>query len=287
MKKYIITIAFAFTAAVAWADNAPATDPAAAAVEVTDSAVQEVMEQERPKAPEVATDAVSAAWDAAATAYINGKFHEAVETYEALVAKGLSSYKLYYNLGNAYFKEDNMAKAIVNYHRALRLAPGEEDVRYNLSVAEGELKDQIERVPEFFLTEWFLAMRRSMSCTAWSIWSLAALIAGLALMLMYLMARRIVWRKTGFYGTLAAAVIFVVTTWFAAGERHSMLDRTDAVVMAQSVAVKSSPDLSATDLFILHAGTTLRINNSLDGWAEITIADGKKGWIEEHKIEVI
>ncbi len=226
-------------------------------------------------------------WDAAATAYLNGNYHKAVVIYKRLADRNLSSYKLYYNLGNAYFKEDEIAKAILYYHRALKLAPGEEDIRYNLSVAETKVKDTIEKIPEFFLSQWFTALRRTMSCTAWTIFSLVALIVALSLCLMYLLARRMTLRKVGFYGTLLSVVVFIFTTWFALGERRSMLDRSDAVVMTSSLAVKSSPDRSSTDLFVLHAGTTLKIRHKLDGWCEINIADGKKGWVEEHKIEVI
>lgn len=242
-------------------------------------------------APAVEADAAALSperlWDAAGTAYINGDYHGAVEAYELLADRGLSSAKLYYNLANAYFKEDRLGKAVLYYRRALRLAPGNDDVRYNLSVAEARTKDNIERIPEFFLTGWMRGVRRTMSCTAWSVLSLAALALALALFLVFLLAQRLALRKAGFYGTLAAALVFAASTWFAAGERREMLDRSQAVVMPASVAVKSSPDKSATDLFVLHEGTVVEVTGRLDTWCEITIADGKKGWLECGKIETI
>lgn len=226
-------------------------------------------------------------WDKANTAYINGDFRTAIDTYERILAGGLSSVKLYYNLANAYFKDDRIGKAILYYRRALRLAPGNDDIRYNLSVAEARTKDNIVQIPEFFLVEWVRGVRHTMSCTAWSILSLAALVCALAMFLLYLLAQRLSLRKAGFYGTLLAFVLFVLTTWFAAGERREMLDDTQAVVMSASTAVKSSPDKSATDLFVLHEGTPVRIVNRLDSWCEVTIADGKKGWLECKTIETI
>ncbi|WP_418982062.1 SH3 domain-containing protein [Alistipes sp.] len=226
-------------------------------------------------------------WDEAGTAYINGNYHGAVEAYEELASRGLSSAKLFYNLGNAYFKEDRIGKAVLYYRRALRLAPGSDDIRYNLSVVEARTKDNIEQIPEFFLTEWMRGVRRTMSCTAWSVLSLAALALALALFLVFLLAQRLTLRKAGFYGTLAAALLFAAATWFAAGERRQMLDRSEAVVMSSSVAVKSSPDKSATDLFVLHEGTVVEVTDRLDAWSEVTIADGKKGWLESRAIEVI
>lgn len=226
-------------------------------------------------------------WDKANTAYINGDFHAAADAYEELLSRGVSSMKLYYNLGNAYFKDDRIGKAILYSNRALRLAPGNDDIRYNLSVAEARTKDNIEDIPEFFFVTWMRDIRHTMGCTAWSLLSLALLACMLGLFLVYLLAQRISLRKAGFYGTVVAALLFMLTTWFAVGERREMLDDTSAVVMTASTAVKSSPDKSSTDLFVLHEGTVVTITDRLDGWCEVVIADGKKGWVEGRKIEII
>lgn len=238
-----------------------------------------------------ATDAAAVTpeqlWDLANTAYIHNDFRTAIDRYRAIEAQGLRSAKLCYNLANALFKQERLGEAILWYRRALRLAPGDEDIRYNLAVAEARTKDTIERIPEFAWTTWVRALRRTMNATAWTVLSLVALAATGVLVLVYLLARRLLLRKAGFYGLLAAAGLFVVTTLFAAGQRREQLNRDEAVVMATSAAVKSSPDRAATDLFVLHEGTTLRITNRLDGWCEVTIADGKKGWTERRNIEEI
>ena len=147
-------------------------------------------------------------WDRANTAYINGDYRGAAEIYGEILDRGLGSVKLYYNLANACFKEGQTGRAILFYRRALRLAPGNDDIRYNLSVAEARTKDTIERIPEFFLVGWVRAVRHAMSCTAWSVLSLVVLACGLALALLYLLAKRLSLRKTGFYGTLAAVLLF-------------------------------------------------------------------------------
>lgn len=226
-------------------------------------------------------------WDLGNTAYVNNDFRTAVEHYRAIEAQGLRSAKLCYNLANAFFKQERLGEAILYYRRALRLAPGDEDIRYNLSVAEARTKDTIERIPEFFLATWVRGLRHAMSATAWTVLSLFAVAAALVLVLVYLLARRLSLRKAGFYGTLAALAAVVVTTSFAAGQRREQLDRDEAVVMAASAAVKSSPDRASTDLFVLHEGTTLRITNRLGDWCEVTIADGKKGWTEQRNVEEV
>ena len=236
-------------------------------------------------------DAVEASpeqlWDRANTAYVNGDYHAAAEIYEGILAQGLSSVKLYYNLANAYFKVGRYGKAILYYNRALRLAPGDADIRYNLDVANTFTKDKIAVVPEFFLKGWVRSVRMSLGCTAWSVVSLAALALLFALVLLYLLAGRLAWRKAGFYGTLAMLLVFVASTSFAVTERRELLDSTEAVVMSSSVSVKSSPDKASTDLFVLHEGTKVRTVSELGDWREIVIADGKKGWVEARTIETI
>lgn len=218
-----------------------------------------------------AADSPEQLWDVANTAYINGDFRAAAAAYEQLLAQGFVSVKLYYNLANAYFKENRLGKAILFYHRALRLAPGNDDIRYNLSVAEARTKDNIERIPEFFFVGWMRSVRHTMGCAAWTVLSLVLLACALALFLLYLLAPRLSLRKTGFYGTLVAGLLFVCVTWFAAADRREMLDDSQAVVTAASVAVKSSPDKSATDLFVLHEGTVVRIADRLGEWCEVVI----------------
>lgn len=233
------------------------------------------------------TAAVEQVWDTANTAYINADYHRAIEAYLQLAEKGYASEKLFYNLANAYFKAGRYGKAILYYNRALRLAPGDADIRYNLDVANTFTKDKIAVVPEFFFKSWMRSLRTSLGCTAWSLLSLALLALLFCCVLLYLLAGRLAWRKTGFYGTLLSTALFVVATSFALTERREMLDSSEAVVMSASVAVKSSPDKSSTDLFVLHEGTKVRTVNSLGDWREIVIADGKKGWVEARTIETI
>lgn len=235
-------------------------------------------------ATELANDQL---WDRANTAYINADYPAAIEAYNRILGKGVSSAKLYYNLANAYFKDNRLGPAILSYKRALRLSPGDEDIRYNLEVVQARTKDNIEAIPEFFVKTWVRSLRHTMGCTAWSLVSLAALVVLFSCFLFYLLSPRLRLRKAGFYGTLAAFLLFVVTTWFAAAERREMLARNDAVVMVASTSVKSSPDKSSTDLFVLHEGTEVTVTGRLDDWCEVVIADGKKGWLECKKIETI
>ncbi len=226
-------------------------------------------------------------WQIANTAYNAGNYAQAEECYTRIVEQGLHSAALYYNLANAHFKQDELGKALLYYNRALRLRPNDEDIRHNLEYAEQSTKDSIEEIPEFFLKTWIKSLRGALSCTAWSILSLLMLVAALACGLLYLLAQRLSLRKIGFYLMTVTALLFVVTTAFAWSERNMLVERSEAIIMNSAVSIKSSPDRSATELFVLHEGTKVTIGETIDGWAEVRIADGRKGWIEQERIERI
>ena len=226
-------------------------------------------------------------WQIANTAYNAGNYAQAEECYTRIVEQGLHSAALYYNLANAHFKQDELGKAMLYYNRALRLRPNDEDIRHNLEYAEQSTKDSIEEIPEFFLKTWIKSLRGALSCTVWSILSLLMLVAALACGLLYLLAQRLSLRKIGFYLMAVTALLFVVTTAFAWSERNMLVERSEAIIMNSAVSIKSSPDRSATELFVLHEGTKVTIGETIDGWAEVRIADGRKGWIEQERIERI
>lgn len=226
-------------------------------------------------------------WEAGNSAYSAKEYGKAIVEYKAIVDGGEYSLELYYNLANAYFKSDSLGKAILYYNKALRIDPSQEDVLYNLAFAETRTKDKAPEVPEFFLNGWLRSVRNAMSCMTWSVLSLVALGLLLAFVLMFLLSSVIGVRKTGFYGALCALVLGAATLSFAISSRNNMIQHDEAIVMATAISVKSSPDTSATDLFLLHEGSKVRIVSEVDQWCEVALADGKKGWVEKSSIEEI
>ena len=256
----------------------------------SESPAEQTMAQDTEQTPAAALTTSSnpdELWQTANTAYNAGNYAQAEECDTRIVEQGLHSAALYYNLANAHFKQDELGKALLYYNRALRLRPNDEDIRHNLEYAEQSTKDSIEKIPEFFLKTWIKSLRGALSCTAWSILSLVMLATALAFGLIYMLAQRLSLRKTGFYLMSVSALLFVIATAFAWSERNMLVERSEAIVMNSAVSIKSSPDRSATELFVLHEGTKVTIGEAIDGWAEVRIADGRKGWIEDERIERI
>ena len=221
------------------------------------------------------------------SAYVNGNYQEAIKVYESLLKHGESA-ELYYNLGNAYYRTENITRAVLNYERALLLSPGDGDIRFNLQIARSKTIDKIVPESEMFFVTWYRSLVNIMSVDGWGRMALVSLALVIVLFLVYLFSARVWVQKVGFFGGGILLVVFVFSNFFAWQQRQQLLNREGAIVVAPSVTVKSTPAQNGTDLFILHEGTKVVItDSSMKSWREIRLADGKKGWIESKKIELI
>ena len=235
-------------------------------------------------APMAANAATKAEAD---SAYVNGNYQKAITQYESLLKQGASA-EIYYNLGNAYYRTENITRAVLNYERALLLSPGDGDIRFNLQIARSKTIDKIVPESEMFFVTWYRSLVNMMSVDGWGRTALVSLALVIVLFLVYLFSARVWMQKVGFFGGGVLLVLFVVSNFFAWQQRQNLLYRQGAIVVAPSVNVKSTPAQNGTDLFILHEGTKVIITDgSMKNWREVRLADGKKGWIESKKIEVI
>ena len=221
------------------------------------------------------------------SAYAQGHYQQAARDYETLLQQGVST-AIYYNLGNAYYRMDDMPHAVLNYERALLLSPGDADVRFNLQMARSKTVDKITPESEMFFVTWYHMLVNFTSVDGWARMALCALAIAIFLALLYLFASPVWMRKAGFFGALAMLLLFVVANIFAYAQKQSFVRRSGAIIMAPAVTVKSTPAKQGTDLFILHEGTRVEITDgTMRQWKRIRLADGKEGWIETSQMEII
>jgi len=221
------------------------------------------------------------------SAYVQERYQQAAKDYEALLKQGVSA-DLYYNLGNCYYRMDQMTQAVLNYERALLLSPGDKDIRFNLQMARSKTIDKITPESEMFFVTWYRSLVNMQSVDNWARTALISLFIAVVLALLYLFSDRIWLRKMGFFGGILLLLIFLVGNLFAWQQKHNLTQRSGAIIIKSAVNVKSTPSKNGTDLFILHEGTKVNIiDASMKGWKEIRVADGKQGWLETSEIEVI
>ncbi|HYX10026.1 MAG TPA: tetratricopeptide repeat protein [Bacteroidales bacterium] len=225
--------------------------------------------------------------DSANQKYANGQYEKAIQSYQDVLKSGYVAPALYFNLGNAYYKTNDLPHAILYYERAHRLAPNDDEINFNLNLARSQILDKIDTVPQFFLTRWWHALRGTMKADSWGYLSLATFAIFLLLFGIYLFSRLLTLKKITFW---LGSIFFVIAVLsFLMGHKQSELLNTkdQAIIMNPTVTVKSSPDMSGTELFMLHEGTKVSVEDSLGEWREIRISNGNKGWIRESDYALI
>ena len=235
-----------------------------------------------------AAESPDSLWNAGVNAYSSGQWNEAVEAWSSLLDLGIENAPLYYNLGNAWYKENDMAHAILCYERALKIDPSYSDAAYNLEFARAGIQDKIVEVPAFFLTRWVESLGHLVSSNVWVAIAFIFLVLCAGMVLMFLLARSSAASKAGFI-TAIVSLVLSVSAFALAGVQKADYNRADsAVVMSPVCSVRSAPSgTNAKDLFVLHEGTKVEIVDRVGEWINIELSDGRQGWMLSSDIEII
>lgn len=221
------------------------------------------------------------------SAYSAGEYATAIDLYERLLIDGESAV-LYYNLGNAYYKVDDMSHAILNYERALRLNPSDKDVRFNLDLARSKTIDRVNDRVDIFFVRWFRSLTSLLSLDGWASVAIVTFLLFLFAVALFVFGRKRSLRKTSLILALILLFLTVCSNGIGYGQKRRLNNRTEAIVMDPSVVVRSTPSPSGTELFVLHEGRKVTItDDAMQAWKQIALEDGNVGWIETKSLTVI
>ena len=220
--------------------------------------------------------------------YEKEQYHDAAAAYEQLLKKEGVAAEVYYNLGNCYYKLDEIPKAVLNYERAYLLDPGDGDIRANLALARGKTIDKVVPPSEMFFVTWWRDLTHCMSMNAWTILGIVAFILMLIGELIYMFVTQLTARKVGVYGAMGLLVVVVIANLASVSQHIDQTRRGTAIIMAPAITVKSSPSNTSTDLFLIHEGSKVEIlDGSMKEWLEVKFEEGKQGWIPSSALEII
>lgn len=224
-------------------------------------------------------------------AYNEGNFPKAIELFEDEISKnkkeGLESPALLYNLGNAYFRMNELGKARLNYERAALLDPSDRDIQHNIEYVTTRIEDKILEVDTLFLSVWFKAVQNIFTSNTWTVVGIVLFLLFIGSLFAFFFTSQIIIKKTSFYIGIVVVIFCMFANIFAYRQKQNMEKRDTAVVMAASVSVVSSPDINSKELFRLHIGTKVSITKDDRNWLEIEIDNGSVGWVQRDKIEII
>ena len=219
--------------------------------------------------------------------YAKGNYQQAIKDYQEILKAGVSS-EIYYNLGNAYYRTDNITQALLAYERALQLSPGDNDIRFNLQYARSKTIDKITPETEMFFVTWYHSLVNFTSVDRWAKTAIVSIVMALLLILVFLFAPQMWARKSGFYGSAVFLLLFAFANLFAFQQKHELETKQGAIVIAPTVNVKKTPAASGTDVFVIHEGTRVDITDrGMKQWRGVKLADGREGWLKTSQIEEI
>lgn len=219
--------------------------------------------------------------------YSEKRYEEAALIYKELIDAGYNNFELYYNLGNCYYQQNKLPYAILNYERAKKIAPNDEELMLNLNIANAKIIDIIEPLPKFFLIAWYESIRNSYSSSSWTIISIVSFCVSLIGLAGFLYFGLPIARKL-FFASAAAVLALSIGSFIFAGEMQQIENNRDtAIIISPSITIKNSPDDNSTSLFTLHEGTKVKILDSIKNWNKVRIANGNIGWLPKSAIETI
>jgi pentatricopeptide repeat protein len=219
--------------------------------------------------------------------YRSGEFDKAIKIYEEIRNEGFQGTSLFFNLANSYYRIGKLGQAILNYERALKLSPTDEDVKHNLAFANLSTVDRIQPLPTFFLFEWWESILASLAVNGWTYLAYFFFIFLTALVVVYFFAKTIFQQKLILFSGLGMLTMFLIVISLLIVKLNKEENVIEGVVIELSLTVKTSPDMKSTDAFVIHEGLKVNLEDKLDNWIKIRLADGKVGWIENNAVEKI
>lgn len=213
--------------------------------------------------------------------YTEKQYTQAALIYEQIISLQGVAPELHYNLGNAYFRMNELGLSILNYERALRLNPLYKDAAYNLEFANSKVVDQVELNTTFFLKKWIAFLMRLLSPDNWFVLAIPLFVLALAGALLFIFGPTRTIRKSSFYIAGFLMLLTVISITFSVLRRNQLLNHSEAIILPGAIVIKAAPDKSGTDLFQLHEGTKVEVISELGEWYEIRLSNGNVGWIEQ------
>ena len=218
--------------------------------------------------------------DSANNAYASGNYQESIKFYNQVLADQIEAPEIYFNLGNAYFKSNNIPYAILNYERAKKKSPNDDDILVNLKIVNQKIVDKVEIIPTFFISDWQSNFMNLLSEKNWSVLCIVLFASFFIVLAIYLSVNKIIQKQLSFWVSILLLCATTLSFFMAKKQKMLMDNKTEAIIISPSITVKSSPSENGNKLFIIHEGLKVNIVETKDLWSEIKLANGNVGWLK-------
>jgi tetratricopeptide (TPR) repeat protein len=219
--------------------------------------------------------------------YNKAQYAQALKIYQQVTDAGYQSAALYFNMGNASFKNGDIPSALLYYQKAHKLSPGDKDINFNIRFVNQRTTDKIDEAPEFFLSRWWHSFILGFSVSALSIISILGFMIGSGLLIIYFFANAVNAKKASFFASIVLFFVGMVAIVIAERQTAYFDGHKQAIVFSSSATAKSSPEAQAKTLFVLHEGTMVNVLSTNNDWIKISLVNGNEGWIKLSDVKEI
>lgn len=216
--------------------------------------------------------------------YQSKNYEQAEASYLSLVNQGYEGTELFYNLGNTYYRENKLGLAILYYNKALVISPNDEDIQYNLAIANSRMVDKIDTLPEFFLFKWWESTLSFLNLSGWTYLSYTLFLLLLVIVAIYFLVRQSKIQRISFFAGLVIFLFLLISGVFTGVKLNRELTEKNGIILTNVVVVKLAPDEKSNDAFVIHEGLKVKLEDKVDNWIKIRLHDGKVGWITESNV---
>ncbi len=219
--------------------------------------------------------------------YNEGKYAEAIDKYMSILQSDTHSAELYYNLGNAHYRLNNVAPSIYYFEKAKLLNPNDKDIENNLVYANNMTIDAIDNVPEVGFSKLIKNITNTFSFDIWAKTAVCLAFVYVLLVLLYYFSYSSGKKRITFVMSIICLLSLCVALAFAFNKFELDKKNNPAIIFAQESQIKAEPNLRSEEAFRLHEGTKVQVIDTVNNWKKIKLTDGKIGWILSEDIKIL
>lgn len=220
-------------------------------------------------------------------AYNEADYGKAIEFYIQIIKNGEHSAELYFNLGNTYYRLNQVAESIYFFEKAKQLEPENQDIQVNSSFAQNMTIDAIEPLPQSQLAKIKSKTFGLLNIDAWSKVTLSLLWLFTLLFLGYIFTLTTALKRSFFFLAVASFVILIISFSITFSKDNDVKKNQYAILFSKQIDIWSEPNQQGDLLFVLHEGTKVQLLDSLAEWQKVRIVNGSEGWLKNAALKIL
>jgi hypothetical protein len=223
-------------------------------------------------------------WSKGNEFYAQKQYDSAAYYFEQIAAMKPQNAEVYYNLGNTYYRLNRVGPSVLNFERALYIKPGYKEAKDNLQLAQSRISNRIHTAGDIFFIEWWQALTRPDRAKAWAVWTLVAFSLVIVSLLIRHFQKDKMLLPSQVPGVLGFTCICLLALAYASG--RNMQRHTGAVVMQNDTPLMNN-EQKGKPLALVPEGTSVKIREEKGAWMEVTLPDGRSGWVQQSLVAKI